>query len=159
MGACIEASSVPELGKLYPLSANLNVDPATGKVGIGTTGPAQRLHVHEPGTAIAILGEASAASGAATGVHGSSSSSSGFGVRGQAMSGTATGVQGDGHVGVRGMSGSTSPLATGVIGTWFNFSAPPVDAAGVRGGISSISGGPNGAGVLGTHGIDRKSVV
>jgi hypothetical protein len=42
--ACMEASSVPTLGRLYPLSANLFVA-STGNVGIGTTGPTAKLHV------------------------------------------------------------------------------------------------------------------
>lgn len=44
-GACLEAASVPELGRLYPLSADLYVDAATGWVGIGSTAPEERLHV------------------------------------------------------------------------------------------------------------------
>ncbi len=43
-GSCIEASSTPTLGRLYPLSTNLFVT-ALGSVGIGTTSPAARLHV------------------------------------------------------------------------------------------------------------------
>lgn len=43
-GSCIGASSVPTLGELYPLSADLFVDPA-GNVGLGTTAPAQKLDV------------------------------------------------------------------------------------------------------------------
>ncbi len=42
---CLYASSVPTLGRLYPLSANLFVEAATGEVGIGTTSPVARLHV------------------------------------------------------------------------------------------------------------------
>jgi len=34
---CIGASSVPTLGKLYPLSNEFYVDPTTGHVGVGTT--------------------------------------------------------------------------------------------------------------------------
>lgn len=44
-GLCIEASSIGSLGKLYPLSADLFVDSATGNVGVGTTGPLYTLHV------------------------------------------------------------------------------------------------------------------
>ena len=43
-GACIQASSTPVLGKLYPLSSNLFVA-VGGNVGIGTTNPTARLHV------------------------------------------------------------------------------------------------------------------
>src|SRR5262245_43039763 len=35
-GPCIEASSVPELGRLFPMSEHLNVDQNSGFVGIGT---------------------------------------------------------------------------------------------------------------------------
>lgn len=43
-GACIGASSVPTLGKLYPLSSNLFVTPS-GRVGVGTTTPAEKLQI------------------------------------------------------------------------------------------------------------------
>jgi len=41
---CIDASSVPALGSLFPLSENLFVS-SSGRVGIGTTNPGERLHV------------------------------------------------------------------------------------------------------------------
>jgi hypothetical protein len=44
-GSCLAASSVPTLGRLYPLSTRLFVDDATGFVGIGTTAPLVNLHV------------------------------------------------------------------------------------------------------------------
>ncbi len=44
-GTCIEASSVPQLGKLLPLSDRLFVSPATGFVGVGTTFPTRPLEV------------------------------------------------------------------------------------------------------------------
>lgn len=44
-GACMQADSVPTLGRLYPLSTNLYVAPG-GRVGIGTTNPLARLHVN-----------------------------------------------------------------------------------------------------------------
>jgi len=44
-GACMPASSVPLLGALYPLSADFNLDPGSGYVGLGTTAPGERLHV------------------------------------------------------------------------------------------------------------------
>ncbi|NOT29086.1 MAG: hypothetical protein HOP15_01420 [Planctomycetes bacterium] len=43
-GACIQGSSLPALGKLYPLSNNLFVA-VGGNVGIGTTNPTAKLHV------------------------------------------------------------------------------------------------------------------
>ncbi len=43
-GSCLTASSVPQLGSLYPLSAELFVHPS-GFVGIGTTSPTSRLDV------------------------------------------------------------------------------------------------------------------
>ncbi len=43
-GSCLEASTIPTLGRLYPISANLFV--ATGgNVGIGTTSPAAKLDI------------------------------------------------------------------------------------------------------------------
>lgn len=44
-GACLSASSAATLGMLYPLSTNLFVDEATGRVGIGTTNPGFPLEV------------------------------------------------------------------------------------------------------------------
>ncbi len=43
-GNCIEASSTPVLGELYPLSSSFNLDGA-GRVGMGTTSPLERLDV------------------------------------------------------------------------------------------------------------------
>ena len=43
--ACISASSVPQIGMLYPISQELYVDAATGFVGIGVTDPSGRLDV------------------------------------------------------------------------------------------------------------------
>lgn len=43
-GQCIEASSAPLLGQLYPLTTNFNVS-AAGNVGIGTTTPVQKLDI------------------------------------------------------------------------------------------------------------------
>ncbi len=42
--SCLEASSAPTLGLLYPLSENLFVD-SSGDVGVGTLSPSSRLHV------------------------------------------------------------------------------------------------------------------
>jgi len=44
-GACLQASSTPTLGALYPLSSDLFVDPITGWIGLGKTNPASRLDV------------------------------------------------------------------------------------------------------------------
>src|SRR5262245_61059125 len=43
-GACIEASTAPVLGRLFPLSTSLFVS-TSGDVGVGTTSPASRLDV------------------------------------------------------------------------------------------------------------------
>ncbi|MCP3920759.1 MAG: VCBS repeat-containing protein [bacterium] len=45
-GSCIAASSNPSLGRLYPMSTDLNVEAATGNVGIGTTNPDANLEVN-----------------------------------------------------------------------------------------------------------------
>jgi hypothetical protein len=42
---CLQASTSPALGRLFPLSHELFVDAATGFVGVGTVSPASRLHV------------------------------------------------------------------------------------------------------------------
>lgn len=44
-GICIEASSTPMLGKLYPISSDLFVDSTSGHVGIGTVSTPARLTV------------------------------------------------------------------------------------------------------------------
>ncbi len=44
-GACLQASSSPALGQLYPLSSTLFVTPA-GDVGMGTTSPTSKLTVN-----------------------------------------------------------------------------------------------------------------
>jgi len=41
MGGCLAASSTPTLGMLYPLSADWYVEAGSGRVGLGTTSPAQ----------------------------------------------------------------------------------------------------------------------
>ena len=42
---CLNASTTPALGRLYPLSSDLFVQNTTGRVGINTTTPTQRLDV------------------------------------------------------------------------------------------------------------------
>ena len=49
--SCIEASSLPTLGMLYPLSEELFVA-ANGDVGMGTSAPQRRVHIADTGTAI-----------------------------------------------------------------------------------------------------------
>ena len=44
-GSAIQASSVPTLGKLFPVGPKLFVDPAFNRVGVGTTAPTQALDV------------------------------------------------------------------------------------------------------------------
>lgn len=43
-GACVQASSAPTFGTLYPLGPELNID-AFGRVGMGTLAPTERLAV------------------------------------------------------------------------------------------------------------------
>jgi len=65
-GGCIAASSTPALGMLYPMSENLNVDAATGNVGIGTTSPGKPLDVDGDvrfGPRVDIVREGGAAGG------------------------------------------------------------------------------------------------
>ena len=44
-GACVQVSSVPMLGALYPLGSEFSIDGVTGYVGIGTTSPSRPLEV------------------------------------------------------------------------------------------------------------------
>ncbi len=48
-GACLEASSTPTMGWLYPQSVSLNVSATNGSVGVGTTMPTSQLHVAAKG--------------------------------------------------------------------------------------------------------------
>lgn len=59
-GSCLQAGSQPALGRLYPLSLDLNVD-AQGDVGIGTSSPTTKLQVLGLGkTAISAVSDTSA---------------------------------------------------------------------------------------------------
>lgn len=44
-GPCIEASTVPTFGSLYPLSNDFFIDASTGNIGIGTTAPARAVDI------------------------------------------------------------------------------------------------------------------
>ena len=50
-GPCIQASTYPTLGRLYPMSIDLNVNPITRFVGMGTVEPEGNLHVFATGGA------------------------------------------------------------------------------------------------------------
>ena len=55
-GACIDASRTATLGSLYPMSSELNVDPGTGYVRVGTTStPLARLEVDTEGSELLML--------------------------------------------------------------------------------------------------------
>lgn len=47
-GTCIEASSIPTAGMLYPIGSDWFIDAGSGNVGIGTTSPARTLDVNGP---------------------------------------------------------------------------------------------------------------
>jgi hypothetical protein len=121
-GRCIDASSVPTLGSLYPLSEDLFIDPATGYVGMGDVPLFARLSIRESfyggissttsgGTSsdtIGVLGVATNSSGSDIGVYGHTSSTTlGEGVWGVHAASTGTGP------GVRGM---TNSIAVGSVG-------------------------------------------
>lgn len=56
-GGTLTASSVPELGRLYPLSSDWFVQPVTGRVGVGTINPDARLNVFASGeTGLHVVG-------------------------------------------------------------------------------------------------------
>lgn len=61
-GSCLQASSVPSLGKLYPISIDLFLD-AERNVGMGTTEPDSKLHVigEVQGTDLCASGDGSPA--------------------------------------------------------------------------------------------------
>ncbi len=44
-GSCMNASSTPTVGMLYPLGTDFFIEPGTGEVGIGTTSPTDELDV------------------------------------------------------------------------------------------------------------------
>jgi hypothetical protein len=49
LGGCLYASAVPTMGLLFPVTVALNVESATGRVGVNTTTPAAQLHVDATG--------------------------------------------------------------------------------------------------------------
>ncbi|MEQ8767791.1 MAG: VCBS repeat-containing protein [Planctomycetota bacterium] len=60
-GACLQASSVPTLGLLHPLSDDFFID-SSGRIGIGTTSPAQDVEVQD-GQAVVRLSTTGSSSG------------------------------------------------------------------------------------------------
>ena len=167
---CINASSAPVLGMLYPLGPEFNIDP-TGNVGIGTTTPNARLMVmQDPATGRAIVGLNTQSGG--IGILGNSTAAAGgFGVKGEATATTGTGVLGDAiatsgeSYGVHGRSSSTE--GTGVYGensvAGIGVQGSSLNGTGVLGEATGSSGFPTGVhgkvtyssdnavGVLGEH--------
>lgn len=58
-GPCIQASNLPALGMLFPMSLFFNVNPSTANVGIGTTAPSAQVHAVAIGTKPAVRGDSS----------------------------------------------------------------------------------------------------
>ncbi len=52
-GSCLNASSIPELGSLYPLSPEFFVD-SNGEIGFGTTDPRSQVHLRGGGSVAAM---------------------------------------------------------------------------------------------------------
>ncbi len=156
---CILASSTPTLGLLYPLGANLNVD-SSGRVGMGTTTPAHKLHVIES-AATSIFGQ-----GGITGVRGeanlagtgnryggyftSSGGSNNIGVYGVSTigvfgTGTGYGVYGETNTGasngVYGKANHSSAAVSGVLGETLSSNANGigVKGLGMRGVLGETS--------------------
>jgi FG-GAP-like repeat len=155
---CIELSTVPVFGTIYPLGPELNIDGA-GHVGIGTTSPLYRLHVetnapgdraiyaHNTDTSgqnqavyaltdsplgTALYAEAANLGGNTTGIYGLSRSNLGIGVYGRDNSGTGatTGVKGE----------VTSVAGTAVLGV-------AAASSGATTGVEGRSDSPDGVGV------------
>lgn len=68
-GECIEASTMAEIGKLYPMSQTLNVNSNLDRVGIGTTLPAAKLDVRTEATAIRAESQITSAGRFVTGAY------------------------------------------------------------------------------------------
>ena len=114
---CLNASSVPTYGMLYPLGPEFNID-ALGNVGMGTTSPSAHLDVSGGATAI----RAYTSHGGGIGVNVSSLGALGFAIKGEASSDSGTGVYGahtastGDEPGVHGVTYSSESGATAVLG-------------------------------------------
>lgn len=177
--SCVEVSTVPQLGALYPLGPEFSIDP-NGDVSIGSSdspaasfgpGPSnRRLYVRIADVnAVAVFGESTAPSGVTEGVRGESSSTSGRGVvgraaaltgdtvglRGESLSPAGRGVSGEApSEGVRGAATAGTGIARGVCGTSASDTGEGVlgeasDASGDNVGVRGTSASPNGRGVSG----------
>ena len=145
---CVNASSIPTFGMLYPLGNEFNID-ASGHVGVGTTSPAAQLHVF--GSPVTI--QANNSNGGGVAVRAVGAGAFGFGVKAEASYESGTGVYGA-HTaatgtepGVHGVSHSTEYWAAGVQG---EATAAGGQGTGVRGvGITGVHGLGEGYGVFG----------
>ena len=141
---CVNASSIPTFGMLYPLGNEFNID-ASGHVGVGTTSPAAQLHVF--GSPVTI--QANNSNGGGVAVRAVGAGAFGFGVKAEASYESGTGIHGA-HTattgtqpGVHGVTSSTAVGAAAVLGQADGM--PATMTYGVRGSTSSLQG----AGVLG----------
>ena len=144
--ACLNASSVPLLGHLFPLGIEFFID-STGRVGMGTLAPSQaRLEVEPDSSGDGIYVDTPV--GAATAIEAiSSSPGDGFGVKAEANSPSGRAVRAVNEAtsgNAYAVDGVTrSPDGTGVLG--YASSTSSGSASGVKG----VSLGPLGTGVTG----------
>ena len=147
-GECLEASTEPALGRLYPLSADFYVSPSLGFVGLGTTSPLWRLHVKgnanfQESTGFNAVSASTSADYADT-VWAFSSGLGAVATRGNSDGDSSLGVYGEatgiGSIGVAG--GARDSTGTGVYG--FH------DGAGAGTGVEGTVWSPVGSGGLTT---------
>jgi len=164
-GNCLQASTVPTLGMLYPLSEHLFVDPG-GYVGVGTTLPLAPLHVRgaDVGGVLTVQNDGFGSSilGLGASLPGLFPSGSPItGVTDDPLENAVVGLAGaNAYIGVAGSSYAT--LGSGVAGSMNALNSPTegvfgqtlsrvANAAGVRGLVADTLPGPYSAAVHGEN--------
>jgi hypothetical protein len=136
---CLPASSAPQLGHLYPLSADFNID-MQGQVGMGTTTSSSGL---------TVLSQVTGADGVHAIGGANPTGTAGDGLVATGGTGATGGGGSEGGAGVIGRGGVGAPAGAGVIG--IGAFAPPFGGTGIFGFGANSDTGP-GRGIVGVGG-------